>query len=322
MVRPAFLDGISVDLSTDDLYVSQSVPDSHVAQYSVSCTAEGEGGEEHCAPEGEFGSGALVQPGRMAVNSTTGRVYVVSTSGVFGGPVDLDVFGPTVIVPSAVTGAPPTSPVFRHPQRHRRSLGLRSRWMQVRMGRIHSLRSHGALRRESRRMVGNGPKAVHADLPGLELGTTYHFRLVATSATTVAGEKGPSVGSDETFTTLGPQVHMEAVTRVSPRPPRLKVSSTPRASPPAMSSNTSPRLTSKKANTRKRPACRSAAKPSTRERQTSESPNGSAAFFRPLPITSASLPLMNPVPLMARTRPSPPTSSKISAFPMGASSSR
>jgi hypothetical protein len=56
---------------------------------------------------------------------------------------------------------------------------------------------------------GSAPLAVHAGVPGLHAGTTYHFRLVAENAS------APSAGEDEEFKTLGPSIKEEAATQVS-----------------------------------------------------------------------------------------------------------
>jgi hypothetical protein len=57
--------------------------------------------------------------------------------------------------------------------------------------------------------TGSEPKAVHADIAGLELATGYHFRLVASNA------KGTTRGQDSVFATLGPRASVTAVSEIS-----------------------------------------------------------------------------------------------------------
>jgi hypothetical protein len=63
---------------------------------------------------------------------------------------------------------------------------------------------------------GSGVVEVHADLSGLELATTYHFRLVASNA------KGTSKGGDESFATLGPRVSGETASEISDTSAKLE----------------------------------------------------------------------------------------------------
>jgi streptogramin lyase len=222
---------LAVDLGTDELYVSEDPggETKDVYQYSASCAPEGEDEEEHCHPEGEFGSGAIFEARSVAVNSKTGLIYVADSAAT---EPHVAVFGPTLIVPGSTTGAatnltgtaatlngtvdpsgsevdeckfeygietdhgnpeahPPVPPSFSYTN----TVPCAESPAQI-----------GA---------GNAPVPVHADIAGLGLGTRYHFRLLATSATTIPNEKGPSVGADEAFTTLGPQVHAESASGVS-----------------------------------------------------------------------------------------------------------
>ncbi len=58
---------------------------------------------------------------------------------------------------------------------------------------------------------GSGDVAVHADLSGLNGGTTYHSRIVASNA----APGGTATGTDQTFTTTGPTVSGTAADHVS-----------------------------------------------------------------------------------------------------------
>jgi sugar lactone lactonase YvrE len=238
---------LAVDLGTDDLYVgmdhSELVP-RHVDQYSASCTPVSEGGEEHCLPEGEFGSGAFIQTRAVAVNSKTGYVYVADPSLKSNGHrVGVSVFGPTLIVPGSTTGAATAvtgtaatlngtvDPSGSEVNECKFEYGVEtSPGDPGDPGAGHPpvppsfAYTHTTPCAESPAQIGagNAPVAVHADIAGLGLGTKYHFRLLATSATTVPNEKGPSVGADKAFITLGPQVHAESVSAVSDTAAKLE----------------------------------------------------------------------------------------------------
>ncbi len=63
--------------------------------------------------------------------------------------------------------------------------------------------------------VGEGAdfEEVHADLPELDPGTTYHFQLRAANASNAPGESIP--GGNEDFRTLGPTIQNESATQVT-----------------------------------------------------------------------------------------------------------
>jgi hypothetical protein len=225
MVEPGHAFGVAVDLGTDDLYVSNRDENNyHVNQLSATCAAEGEGKEEHCAPEGEFGRGILVSPFGVSVNSKTGFVYVVEPKTHPADPNLVAVFGPNVIVPAAVTGAASdvagtsttlngtVDPSGSELDECKFEYGLTTEYGNTAQC-AESPAEIGA---------GNAPVEVHANLTGLALGTKYHFRLVATSPTTVPNEKGPSVGADASFTTIGPQVHAESASHIGDTTARLE----------------------------------------------------------------------------------------------------
>jgi hypothetical protein len=58
---------------------------------------------------------------------------------------------------------------------------------------------------------GSGDVAVHADIAGLNAGSTYHFRIVASNAQ--AG--GTATGADQAFTTLGPAISGTTATDIT-----------------------------------------------------------------------------------------------------------
>ena len=211
--------GVAVDRSSDQLYAVRAA--SHAQQFSATCIPQGEGLTEHCVPEGEFGAGDLVNPGAVGVDAKTGVVYV--TDSVIG-KEHIAVFGPTVIVPEAitepasnVTGITATLDGKVDPS------GSQVTECKFEWG-LATAYDHTTECEETPTEIGsgNGLKVVHANIAGLGLGAKYHFRLVATSPTTVPDEKGPSVGVDGEFITLGPRVHKQSVSRVTDTSARLE----------------------------------------------------------------------------------------------------
>jgi hypothetical protein len=205
-----------VDQDSDVLYLLTHL---RVLEFSAFCTPQGVGGEEeHCVPEGEFGDGIIGTGGAsMAVNAAQGYIYVRDNGGGYGGADrQIDLFGPTVIVPGSTTGEATgvtgTTATLHGTVDPSGSLldECRFEW-----GPDQSY-ANTAPCAESPAAIGTGNAAVlvHADLSGLGIGNEIHFRLVATSPTTVPDEKGPSVGADSAFTTLGPQVRAESASKV------------------------------------------------------------------------------------------------------------
>jgi hypothetical protein len=214
--------GLAVDLDTDALYVSGQVD---VAEYGASCAAEGEGAGEHCSPEGAFGAGSVFNARGVAANSGTGSIYVIDEgSGGVGSKRQIAVFGPTVIVPGVTTGK--ATAITGESAALNGSVdpsGSLVDECKFEWG-VTSAYGNVAPCEESPVDIGsgNGPVPVQAEIAGLAIGTEYHFRLVATSPTTVPNEEGPSVGADAQFTTLGPQIHCESLSGIGDTTARLE----------------------------------------------------------------------------------------------------
>ncbi|MGB7684777.1 MAG: hypothetical protein WBL45_03250 [Solirubrobacterales bacterium] len=68
---------------------------------------------------------------------------------------------------------------------------------------------------------GTSPEAVHAEISGLEPGTTYHYRLVAANA------NGSAEGDDVTFATLGASIEDEVVSLITPTSAKLSAKVNP-----------------------------------------------------------------------------------------------
>ena len=71
---------------------------------------------------------------------------------------------------------------------------------------------------------GSGDVAVHGDLTGLNAGSTYHFRIVASNAQ----PGGTATGPDQAFTTAGPAIADTRATDVSDSAVTLRASVNPR----------------------------------------------------------------------------------------------
>lgn len=139
-----------------------------------------------------FGNDRLSTPGGIGIDATTGRAYV---SDVDTGKVE--VFGPLTIVPNVTTGS------ASNVQETTAALdgtvnpdGAAATW-QFEYGTTTAYGSSAPLT-PGAAGSGSSDVPVSASLSGLEPGTTYHYRLTATSA------GGTTPGADATFTTAGP----------------------------------------------------------------------------------------------------------------------
>ncbi len=139
------------------------------------------------------------EPFAVAVGQTSGKVYVADgqTAAV------VNIFGPGLAIPNATTGlasgVQPTSATLNgivNPY----GVELQDCHFEYGTDTVYGhsapcVPAAGAIPADS------GEHAVSASIAGLEAGTTYHFRLVATNATDASE---PVIGRDATFTTLPP----------------------------------------------------------------------------------------------------------------------
>jgi phosphodiesterase/alkaline phosphatase D-like protein len=141
--------------------------------------------------QGSFGAELVNSPKGMAVNETTGDIYVVN-----GGGVTVDVFSPLVELPSATTGAAtdiePTSATVEG------TVNPESKTLEasceVQYGTSVAYGQTVACAPE-KVGTGNEPVPVTASLAGLLAGTAYHYRVVAVNS------NGANPGPDATLTT-------------------------------------------------------------------------------------------------------------------------
>ncbi len=185
--------GVAVDPVTDDLFVDEH---NRVAEYD-------EGGFR-LLTFGSFELGALTASEGLAFDTFSGadKIYVSDAEG----KRQVEIFGPPVVIPD-VTTSPVSNP------------GLRGATLegtvdpdeagaatcQFEWGTSESF-GHIAPCSEA---VANGhsPMTVHAEVTGLQLNTTYYYRLRASNEN---GTNPGEASQDHQFRTLGPPVVQEA----------------------------------------------------------------------------------------------------------------
>jgi hypothetical protein len=190
---------MSVDPANDEVYVDEQ---DQIAQFG----SNGEPFDEPVATFGASGPGAISSSIGIAVSGFNGDIYVSDGKGA------LSVFGAGVVVPDVVTGASSdvqsTSATISgtvNPD------GVAITECKVEYGTTGSYGQNQACS-ESAGEIGSGssPVEVHANLTGLNPGSTYHYRLVAANAS------GQGEGEDATLSTPGaPLVSDEAFSDVA-----------------------------------------------------------------------------------------------------------
>jgi virginiamycin B lyase len=181
--------GVAVDTATNSLYIALG---DHVARRNAA----------NLEFQEEFGEGALTSTERLGVNSKTGRVYVADA-----GAEDLAAFEP-VAVPDVLSGeASAVSTEAATLNGTVNPAGLPLSECSFEYG-AESSYGKSVPCAESLAVIGEGssPVKVHADVSGLAIGATYHFRLKAKNA------NGTVNGGDQSFRSAGPpEVHGESV---------------------------------------------------------------------------------------------------------------
>lgn len=177
--------GMALDRSEDALYI---VFEDRVVQYDATSLAK----------EGEFGRGVLVGGRGIAVNESSGRVYVSDNA---AGRKNVVVYGPSVR--TAVVEISPATGVGTSAATLHGSVNAEGSALSFCRFEYGTSDEYG----ETIPCPGIFPpdsksRPVSAALSGLEPNTTYHYRLVAENASGIV-----SRSADATFTTLGkPQV--------------------------------------------------------------------------------------------------------------------
>jgi sugar lactone lactonase YvrE len=220
--------GIAIDQATDGLYVALG---RRIEQYSTSCTPT----EEKCEPQLEFGIGTLSSTRGVAVNPTSGDIYVTD-AGSGAGDGDVVVFGgPLAIVPDpeagpatevrqtsatlngavSAAGGPPASCEFQYTTS---AIFLDKRFETAS---VVPCSPTGPF-------TGTARTSVEAEISGLDPETSYVFRVVA------ANENGPDFGAAVSFGTVGrPQIDATSIGLVTLDDARVEGQINPNGGPNA-----------------------------------------------------------------------------------------
>jgi hypothetical protein len=172
---------LAVDPADDHVYVDNGV-------FVEELGAHGEPSEEPLSTFGSSGEGAIEGSEGIAVDQTSGDVYVSNGKG------GLSVFGPAAITPTVVTSE--AADVAGHTATLRGSVNPEGSPVAECRFEYGSTSSYGQSAPCSTSPgSGKAPVTVTASVAGLKSGTTYRYRLVAVDA------NGSSVGFDEVLTT-------------------------------------------------------------------------------------------------------------------------
>ena len=179
----------------------------------------------------ESGSAELEHGFSIALDNTTGRVYVgdlVSNGGIAG---TVDVFGPIFILPDATTEA--ATEVSDHGATFNGTVsadGGPEATCVFQYADDASFKAEGFKEASTVEcnpagpFSGEGDQAVEAKVEDLRGGATYHYRLLASSS------NGPNEGEDKPFTTHGPGIDDVAAIEIEETAATLSGSVNPRGS--------------------------------------------------------------------------------------------
>jgi hypothetical protein len=167
---------LAVDPSTNAVYIDEG---SEIVGYDSSGNLIG-----------NAGSGVLNGSNGVGVEHGGGRLYAADGGG------HVDIFGTPVVVPDVTTQ--PASSVKKTTATLNGSVnpdGTSVSACKFEYGTEAGVYGHTVACAQTLPLTGSSPVAVSAAVSGLELGSSYHYRLVATNA------NGTNVGQDETLTT-------------------------------------------------------------------------------------------------------------------------
>jgi hypothetical protein len=177
--------GLAVDLSNDDLYVDQA--GSLLEDIPASCIPSVHG----CLPTQVFGEQQLADASGIAVDRGSGAVYAANAATnqilAFALAIEATIAPASEMTAHAAVVHGTVDPVGAELSRCRFEYGESTAEYGASVPCEESLGSIGN---------GNSPVAVHAQIAGLDGGTTYHFRL------NVANGNGTAFSEDEHFATL------------------------------------------------------------------------------------------------------------------------
>ena len=187
--------GVAVDQSSNDVYLDNVAS---VAMFS----SEG-------ALRERFGAGALSGGSGIAVNSTSGTVYVAESSG------DAVQIFDVVVLPDV--GVEPVSALTPSSVTLNGTVNTDEEGEATCSFEYGTSTAYGQSAACSEAVPsGNTPAPVSASVTGLQPDTVYHYRLDATNA------NGTNKGPDEQFKTSGPGIHSESVASVTSESAKLQ----------------------------------------------------------------------------------------------------
>jgi hypothetical protein len=203
--------GLAVQSATGDLYVDEGGDIEHYAfaapgvvseQGGATCNVEPSVG---CAASDVFGIGAISGGAGIAVDPSSDTAYVADTSSqridVFTGPVLL---ADATTEPATVSEATATLKGTVNPD------GVEVKSCEFEYGSEPGVFGSTVPCALATPYNGSAPLAVNAELNGLVMFTTYHYRLAVTNA------NGTNRGSEVSFTTPGPPRISEVSAQVNP----------------------------------------------------------------------------------------------------------
>ncbi len=182
--------GLTVDPTTNDLYVVQGGEGGFVGHFALNCG-------QSCAPLDEFGAGQLTDPTGIAIAASSDDVYIANSGA--GNVATFDGVAPYITTGLASHLTQTSATISGHLDPAGRGnitechfeYGATSSYG-------HSVPCSPDPAENPPGSNFTVPTDVSAELSGLQTGTTYHYRLTAGNAT------GGGTGGDQTFATVQP----------------------------------------------------------------------------------------------------------------------
>jgi sugar lactone lactonase YvrE len=180
--------GLAVDQASGDIYADDA--GSVIRRYDSSCAPSGSG----CTPADSFGSGDLSGAAGLAVDAATGTLYAADT-----GNGRIAAFSPVTLADVTTGAASSVGPTSATLNGSVNPVGVQLTDCHFDYGTTTAYGQSAPCIPDAGSIGADSSEhAVSADIPGLDPGVTYHFRLVAANA------NGPTDGLDSTFNTPPP----------------------------------------------------------------------------------------------------------------------
>jgi hypothetical protein len=208
---------VSVNPETGHLYTAAGHPNSFPGRAVNEYDASG----SEATPLSSFEPPEPIRG--LAVSEASGDVYISE-----GGTHQVEVWGPSIARPEPVTEEPcavGAEGVTLCGTVNPNGVALGECFFE--WGETNAYGNTAPCEEPDASEVGAGasPVAVHADISGLQPGTTYHYRLVAANENNLPEE--PSVGLDEAFLTLGASIKEESASLITATSARLSAQVNP-----------------------------------------------------------------------------------------------